>query len=107
MIQIISLSRNVLSRKIRTQVSPCLITLIRVSVKNCADKISEIKCGYTVHPQSCVEGNDFLILLNCEKLKFVSRTSNLLEQTYDSQKTHSAPTEVDFESSRSPAKSES
>ena len=43
----------------------------------------------------------------CEKLKFVSHTSNLLEQMYDFQKTHNVPREVDFESSRSPAKSES
>ena len=48
----------------------------------------------------------FPILLNCAKLKFVSYTSNLLEQMYDFQK-RSVPPEVDFESSRSPAKLES
>ena len=48
----------------------------------------------------------FLILLNCVKLKFVSYTSNLLEQLYDFQRCN-VPPEVDFESSRSPAKSES
>ena len=48
----------------------------------------------------------FQNLLNCEKQQFVSCTSNLLEQMYDFQKC-SVPPEVDFESSRSPAKSES
>ena len=48
-----------------------------------------------------------LILLNCAKRKFVSYTSNWMEQMHDFQKTHNAPPEVDFESSRSPAKSES
>ena len=33
----------------------------------------------------------FRILLNCAKLKFVSYTSNLLEQMYDFQKQHNAP----------------
>ena len=47
------------------------------------------------------------ILLNCEKQQFVSCTSILLEQMYDFQKTHNVSPEVDFESSRSPAKSES
>ena len=42
----------------------------------------------------------FRILLNCVKLKFVSYTSNLLEQMYDFQKTHNVPPDVDFESSR-------
>ena len=31
---------------VRTQVSLCFITLIRVS-KNCDDQIPQIKCGYT------------------------------------------------------------
>ena len=48
----------------------------------------------------------FLILLNCAKLKSVSRTSKLLEQMYDFH-THNVPSEVDFESSRFPVKSES
>ena len=39
--------------------------------------------------------------------QFVSCTSFLLEQMYDFQKRHNVPPEVDFESSRSPAKSES
>ena len=38
---------------------------------------------------------------------FVSYTSNLLEQMCDFPKIHSVPPEVDFESSKSPAKSES
>ena len=41
----------------------------------------------------------------CETV--VSYTSNLLEQMYAFQKTHNVPPEVDFESSRSPAKLES
>ena len=49
----------------------------------------------------------FLVLLNCAKLKFVSYTSNLLEQMYDFRNMHNVPPDVDFESSRSPAKSES
>ena len=44
---------------VRTQVSPCLLTLIRVFVKNCDDQIPHIKCGFSVQPQSCVRGNDF------------------------------------------------
>ena len=60
------------------------------------------------HPTSILHPkNRFLILLNCVKLKFVSCTSNLLEQMHDFQKRHNVPPEVDFESSESPAKSES
>ena len=44
------------------------------------------------------------MLLNGAKLKFVSYTSNLSEQMYDLQKRTMFPPEVDFESSRSPAK---
>ena len=43
---------------VRTQVSPCFITLIRVS-KNNDDQIPSIKCGYTIQPQSCIQRNDF------------------------------------------------
>ena len=49
----------------------------------------------------------FRILLSCVKLKFVSCTSNSSAQMYDFQKMHNVPPEVDFESSTSPAKSES
>ena len=62
------------------------------------------------HPISVLcPQRQFQILLNCEKQLFVSCTSNLLEQMYDCQKKkkHNVPPEVDFESSRSPAKSES
>ena len=48
----------------------------------------------------------FLILLNCARLKFVSYTSNWWEQCMTS-RMHNFPPDVDFESSRSPAKSES
>ena len=48
----------------------------------------------------------FRILLSCEKLTSVSYTSNLSEQMYGCRK-HNVPPEVDFESSRFPAKSES
>ena len=63
---------------------------------------AEIPCTSILHPKKW-----FLILLNCTKLKFVSYSSNWLERTYDCQKTHNVPPDVDFESSRSPAKSES
>ena len=43
---------------VRTQVSPCFITLIRVS-NNCDDQIPLIKCGDTIQPQSCIQRNDF------------------------------------------------
>ena len=36
-----------------------LFTLIRISVKNSKDQIAQVKRGYTVHPQSCIQGNDF------------------------------------------------
>ena len=49
----------------------------------------------------------FVILLNCAKLKFVSHTSKWLEQTYEFLKTQNVPPDVDFEPSRSHAKSES
>ena len=49
----------------------------------------------------------FQILLNCEKQQFVSCTSNLLEQMYDFQKRTMFLQKWIFESSRSPAKSES
>ena len=105
-IQIINLSRNFLSCWRFVRVSPFLITLIRVS-KNCDDQTpmsQEREYGLTsiLRPRKW-----FLILLNCAKLNFVSYTSNLSEQMYDFQKTHNVPPEVDFESSRSPAKSES
>ena len=42
------------------RVSPSLITLRRVSVKRTADdQIPEIKCGFSVQPQSCIQRNDF------------------------------------------------
>ena len=47
------------------------------------------------------------ILWNCETLTFASCTSNLWEQMFDFRKYIKIPTEVDLESSRSPAKSES
>ena len=53
------------------------------------------------------EIDDFRFCLNCEKQQFVSCTSNLLETNVWLPKTHNVPPEVDFESSRSPAKSES
>ena len=39
--------------------SPFLISLRRVSVRNCDDQIPEIKRGFSVNPESCVQGNDF------------------------------------------------
>ena len=86
--------------------SPFFTTLIRVS-KNCDDQdpITQVRRYHQtsiLHPKK-----RFLILLNCAKLKFVSYTSNWLEHTCDFQKTHNVPPKVNFESSRSPAKSES
>ena len=49
----------------------------------------------------------FQTLLNCAKLKFVSYTSNLSEQMYDFRKRTMFVQKCIFESSRSPAKSES
>ena len=49
----------------------------------------------------------FRILLNCVKLKFVSYTYNWLEQMYDFRKRTMFVQKCIFESSRSPAKSES
>ena len=49
-----------------------------------SDPINQMRWYHTtstLHPKKC-----FLILLNCAKLKFVSDTSNWLEQTYDVQK---------------------
>ena len=46
-------------------------------------------------------------LWNCARQKFVSCTSNLLGQMFCFPEIHKTPPEVDFESSRSPAKSES
>ena len=42
---------------------------LRVSVKNCNDQIPQVKRGYTIQPQTCIQGNDFWF---CAKLKFVS-----------------------------------
>ena len=58
-VQIISHSMRFLSRWRFVRVSPFLIILIRVSVKNCDEQIASIKCGYTVQPQSCVQRDDF------------------------------------------------
>ena len=44
---------------------------------------------------------------NCVKLRFVSCTSNLLTRTFDFRKCREFHPDVDFESSKSPAKSES
>ena len=64
------------------QVALFCTVLIRVS-KNCEIRSHKSSAG-TIQPQS--QRNDFLILFNCVKLKFVSCTSNLLEQMYDFQK---------------------
>ena len=48
-----------------------------------SDRINQVQVYHPtsiLHPRKC-----FLILLNCAKLKFVSYTSNWLEQTYDFQ----------------------
>ena len=69
-----------------------------------SDPINQVR---EYHPASILHPKKwFRILLNFAKLKFVSYTSNLSEQMYDFQKLN-VPPEVDFESSRSPAKSES
>ena len=105
-IQIINLSRHFLSRWRCTQVSLYLFTLIRISVKNSNDQIPQVKRGFSVHPLNLHPRKWFLILLSCTKLKFVSYTSSWLEQTCGFRK-YNVPPEVDCESSRSPAKSES
>ena len=46
-------------------------------------------------------------MLSCVRLMSVSGTSNLLAQMFDLPKMHKSPPDVDFESSRSLAKSES
>ena len=68
---------------------------------------SQFQSGQTIQSQSSVQRDDFGFCWTVRKQQFVSCTSDLLEQMYDCRKTHNVPPEVDFESSRSPAKSES
>ena len=73
------------SMSVHKRVSPFFTTLIRIS-KNCDDQepITQVR---RYHPTSILHPKKrFLILLNCAKLKFVSYTSNWLEQMYDFQK---------------------
>ena len=62
-----------------------IMVLSRVS-KEENNQIPQIESGNPVQSQSSVQRDDFLLLLNCVKLKFDSNTSNLLEQMYDFQK---------------------
>ena len=50
---------NFLSRWRFIRVSPYVIILMRVSVQKCDDQIPEIKCGYPIQSQSCVQRDDF------------------------------------------------
>ena len=71
----INLSVNFLSRWRLKRVSPYVIILMRVSVKNCDDQMRLYRPYKVQHPRKW-----FLILLNCAKLKFVSYTSSWLER---------------------------
>ena len=62
---------------------------------------------YHLKPQSCIQRNDFWFCWAVRNWSLSSCTSNFLEQMYDFQKKHNVPPEGDFESSSSPAKSES
>ena len=81
-----------------------IMVLSRVS-KDFDDQIPKFQSRQNIQSQSSLQRDDFQILLNCAKRQFVSCTSNLLEQMYGLPKMHNLPPEVDFESSRSAAKS--
>ena len=82
---------------VRTQVSPCLITLIRVS-KNCDDQNPQNQARVYRLTSILRPRKSFLILLNCAKLKFVSYTSQLTGTNVVHPKIHKTPPYVDFES---------
>ena len=67
---------------VRTQVSPCLITLICEKLRR-SDSINQVR---VYHPTSILHPRKWFLILNCAKLKFVFYTSNWLEQMYDFQK---------------------
>ena len=91
---------------VRTQVSPCFITLIRVSTKNYDDQIPKSSAGFpsNLNPASKEMISDSVELCETEvcflHIQLIGTNVWLPE-------THNVPPEVDFESSRSPAKSES
>ena len=83
-----------------------LFTLIRISVKNSNDQIPHVKRGYTVHlnPASKEIISDSVELCETEACFLHIQ---LIGANVWLPKVHNVPPEVDFESSRSPAKSES
>ena len=82
---------NFLSPWRSIRVSPYLIILIRVPVENC---------------RSCVQGNDFWFCWTVRNWSLFL-THQLIGTNVCLPKMHKVPVDVDFESSRSPAKSES
>ena len=68
------------------------------------DQIPWIKCGFSIQPQLCIQGNDFWFCWTVRKLKFVSYTSNWFGTNLWLPKMHNVPPDVDFESSWSPCK---
>ena len=91
---------------VRARVSPFLITLIRVSVKTSDDQIPQSSAGipFNLNPASKEMISDSVELSEIEvcflHIQLVGTNVRL-------PKTHNVPPDVDFESSRSPAKSES
>ena len=98
-IQIINLSRNFLSRWRCRQVPLNLFTLIRVSVKNSTDQIPS-----NLNPASKELISDSVELCETE-VCFLH--IQLIGTNVWLPKMHRVPQDVDFESSRSPAESES
>ena len=104
-IQIINLSKNFLSRWRCRQISLYVFILIRISVKNNNDQIPQVKRGYTVHPQTCIQQNDFWFCWAVRNWSlFLTHPADWNERVASENTVF--PPEVDFGSSRSPAKSE-
>ena len=90
------------------QVAVFFSVLIRVS-KNCNDQIPQIRSGNSIQPQSSVQRDDFWFCWTVRNwsLFFFFKHIQLIGTSVWLPKTHTFPPEVDFESSRCPAKSES
>ena len=67
---------------------------------------AEIQSGNTIHAQTNIQRNNFRLKLNCERLKCFLHIQ-LEKRNARLPKIHRVPPGIDFESSKSPAKSES
>ena len=87
--------------------SPSSIRFWFVFPRTATIRSQKIKCGYTIQPQSSIQGNDFWFSWTVRNWSFFLHIRLIGTNVWLSQKTHNVPPDVDFESSRSPAKSES